>query len=297
MFWKSNEKPLIKNLFFNPINKSTTMLNHLSFHLLKHYFLNNPIVFSSIQQITAKASSIEVEENYFTKKPDNKNTWNVFINTVMQQLMIYGNCFLIKQPNKRFLTIDCCEITLIKEKNNIISYRLNEKNEKIHHSEILHLKINNGISPMSSARIAIESLNYYFEYILGSIQNHGQPASIISFSDEKSPNQKRNIIEEFSNLTSYNPKDKFALFTGSNFQMKAFGKTLQELKVEEMILLFSKIICSAFGIPSILLGLEHSTFNNYEASTNSFNELVRNHVSLVCKQINDFLKEDLVILK
>lgn len=156
---------------------------------------------------------------------------------------------------------------------NVVRWDVDQVNGR---SPILHLKqfhpTNDwyGLGNVDPGAFSIDQHNESSSHNMAILQNGAAPSGALMFkpvaSEGRLLNAPSSVIEEASKrLTEMhtgarNSGKPFVL--GGNVDWVRFGQTLQELQLNESKLDAAREICSAFGVPHILLIPGQSTYNN-----------------------------------
>lgn len=240
----------------------------------------NSDIYSAITQISSDVASTPINA---TNQVVGKNLNYQFVNTVMIQTLMYGNCYVL--PNENFKLVDNSSIEIQIDDNNNVTYLItdNDTNETRTYSskEVLHFRINpsdsnglQGISPLVSLRetLAIQDnankvLNkFYSQGIHGSL--------VLNMKTKLNKDQKDEVRDKFVESMNNNLG---AIITDSSMDINTLNNNFDGdiLKVIQNTDYLSKQVAKAFSVPNYVLGVEDN-HSNQEQVQNAYNSALIN---------------------
>lgn len=300
--FKWGEKNKEKNMTLFDIPNNPNFSN--SYEIFIEYFYKNPVVNSVINLIV---NTVNTKNIILNEKIDQYNIINFLNNNIqpiLLDLLITGNCFIIKESNLlHILRNKHISIATDDQQINVISYKDLINQKKIPKENVLHLKLNNpkhrilGVTPLMSLQLTIETHNSISNYMYKFIENGGRPSGIISYKDIISPSQKEGIRRELLSMHSKIGKEGSIGVLEGEFSWQQIGSSPKDINIIEIKQDLEKTICHSLGIPPILLGIIDAKFNNYNEAIKYFHENTINfYTNLVISNINNFLNINLSII-
>lgn len=279
MFWKTET--------FNILEKPSCKLSQTSRDLYYSYYKKSPIIYRAINFISLNVSKFEIkgineESDKFIKQPtrnDKSVNFNTLLYFIVNELLIYGDVFLLKDMNKISLLNSKKVNIVVDENEEIIKYKISDK--FYDKNEIIHIKYgfskSFGISPMHSAQLSIEISLEISKYLLSLLQTGCRPSGILtlptsSLSIDKSENINK-IRRIYENIGVNND---IAIIDGK-IDWQKIGESIKDLDLLEKKSAAEREILGCFNLQPILLDLSfgNATFSNYEIAVKQFyNEVV-----------------------
>tara|TARA_R110001606_G_scaffold47972_7_gene122102 strand:- start:386 stop:1681 length:1296 start_codon:yes stop_codon:yes gene_type:complete len=173
--------------------------------------------------------------------------------------------------------------------------------------EILHLKTSNivnventhikyGLSPLQAAWVSVCSSSEKFTAEASIFENRGIVGLLTNDSDIPMTGQERDKQQNVVN-GNIGGASKFngISVTTANMRYVQLGMSPTDLKLLEGIVSSLRIICSIYGMPSVLFNdNERSTFNNYEqAVKTAYNDVYIPLANKVDRELSRFLNKQL----
>jgi HK97 family phage portal protein len=169
-------------------------------------------------------------------------------------------------------------------------------------SEIMHWRTFNpskssgefGQAPLKAAASCVDSANASRLWNYSTTQNSGSASILVTSEQEITPKQQQqleqNLVEKWMGPKNAN---KIKVM-GSATKVQTISMTPKDMEWIEGLKLSAKEICSVFGVPTQLLGIEGSqTYANYaEAKIAFYTQSVMPLLNLYISELNRFLSPD-----
>lgn len=262
---------------------------------------SNPLVFMIIKRISATSASInrkaydvrgeEITNSQILDLLNNPNpdqTGIEFDEQIKEYLSTTGNAFILYiggvggiGSELQILPSDRMEIECNSKTGQILKYRYTKVTGAIVEYEpedILHIKESNivntyeieeykfGLSRLQAAWVVVKSSGEKFNAEASIFKNRGIAGILTNGSDVPMlSDEKKELNNEFKRHTGGSDKYNSIHVTNANLKYIQTGMSPTDLKLLEGIISSLRILCSIYGMPSILFNdNEKSTFNNYE---------------------------------
>lgn len=266
-------------------------------------YSSNPYVFNIINKIATTSSLMErVVTTKGDKEIVNSQILELYTPEVRQQanesILATGNTFLYYVDGVGFggevevwhasnVEIFCNTI------GDIIRYEYKTPWNKLFRVEgdelkkVLHLKTSNivscdgtstkwGLSPLQAAWVVVQSSNEKFKAEASIFENRGAIGLVSNGSDIPMTGQERDKQQEALN-GQIGGADKFngVRVSTANLKFVQLGMSPTDLKLLEGLVSSLRILCSVYGISSVLFNdNDNSTYNNVsEAKASAYNEV------------------------
>ena len=291
----------------------------------------NPLVYMIVKKIAFTSASLkrvavneagdEIATSRLLDLIDNPNSTQgriEFIEEINEYLSITGNAFVycskgvgigedlhvLKSQN---VQINCDRI------GDVVSYTyskpLNGGNIDITYlaEDILHLKTSNvvntgntdidyGLSPLQAAWIVVRSSSEKFTAEASIFKNRGIIGILSTSSDAPmSPKERKDLQESFDGEMGGADKYNKVKISSSKLNYIQTGMSPSDLKLLEGIVSSLRLLCSVYGMPSVLFNdNERSTFNNFEQAVKvAHNDVYIPLANKVDRELSRFLNTKL----
>ncbi len=272
--------------FFTNQNKNQKYITNLNEVIIDHHcssnlYKNNVIVYRCINLISRNISNIpliikgEDETSYekiskLVKQPNEHNNWFEFCDSLVTDLLIYGNVFLFKN-NEKIIKLNSTKLEIIHDNNgNPYRYDLDNKSYYAKDNQLLHIKFFNpyapwkGLSPVSTitkSAVLYDTITEHNQSIL----NNGGRLSGALISDEKLTQEQRESLEhQFKNKYTGTKQTGKMLILEGGLHWKEMSINPKDMDFNDGKMIAAKEIALAFGVPPVMLGIQDSSFNHYK---------------------------------
>ncbi len=263
-------------------------------------FSRNPVVYRCIRMISEAASSMPfaVRENRaelnehplldILSKPNARQSGPKFLECLYGHLLIAGNVFLTKievaEELREIHILDPVKVRpILDEKGWPKSYEhvTGSRVTRYELDEILHLALFNpsddvnGLSPLSSAHMALDIHNSASNWNKALLDNSARPSGALVYSSSEGENL---TDEQFSRLkgeleegyTGSTRAGRPMLLEGG-LDWKAMGYSPRDMDFMQAKNGAAREIALAFGVPPMLLGIPgDNTYSNYQEANRAF---------------------------
>ena len=226
---------------------------------------------------------IDAEVEQLISNPSTTHSKNSFIESIVNYLMISGNAYVYWSSDNELQVLRPDRMKIVpNEKHNAVShyiYSVNSKNYHIERDAILHIKMFNplndwyGVGPLQIAMQAIDQYNEMSKHNIAILQNGGRPSGCfiidksVVLTDEELKELQKNVREVYAGS---NQAGKI-LFLHGGLEWREMSMSPRDMDFESGRNLAIREIAQAFGIPSILLGMENdASFNSYKEARLNF---------------------------
>lgn len=173
--------------------------------------------------------------------------------------------------------------------------------------EILHLKTSNivnidnnniklGLSPLQAAWIVVQSSNEKFNAEASIFKNRGIIGILTSSKDTPMlPKERQRLQDEFDGEVGGSDKYNKIKISSTSLEYIQTGMSPSDLKLLDGIISSLRILCSIYGMPSVLFNdNERSTFNNFEQAVKiAYNDVYIPLANKVDRELSMFLNKQL----
>jgi len=173
--------------------------------------------------------------------------------------------------------------------------------------EILHLKTSNivnvdstnikfGLSPLQAAWIVVQSSAEKFNAEASIFKNRGIIGILTSSKDTPMlPKERERLQKEFDNEVGGSDKYNKIKISATSLQYIQTGMSPSDLKLLDGIISSLRILCSVYGMPSVLFNdTANSTYNNYETAIKiAYNDVYIPLANKYDVAISNFLNDQL----
>jgi len=289
----------------------------------------NPLVYMIINKIASTTSAIDLisvdddgkrldntgEVLNLLNNPNNKQTSIDFLIDCYVNLLATGNCYqwCIKGvgAGAEIVVIPSSQMTLAVNRNGTLLHYIYRdaygKDHNIPLEEINHIKTNNsvnlndsdvylGMSPLQALWVVVQSSNEKFKAEASIFKNRGIIGILTNKSDTPMLKKDRDILQNQFD-SEIGGADKFNKIKISNTDLNYIqtGMSPTDLKLLDGITSSLRLLCSAYGMPSVLFNdNEKSTYNNVsEARKTASIDVYIPLAKKVLKSTTMFLNEQL----
>ena len=206
-------------------------------------------------------------------KPNRYMTPFTFLKLIVTDLSIWGNSYTLIAFNKdggidELIPLTASFTKPVLATNGDLYYQTNYKgkNVTLHADEVLHIKGMStngieGIAPIESVRVQIESNEIASQYNYKTIESGGLPQGILSVTGQLSPEAKQKVREGWDKA---NRGESIAIIDGG-IDYKQIGVTHEQLQWLEGQKYNTQRIASIFKVPLHKINdLENATYTNIE---------------------------------
>lgn len=265
---------------------------------------------SRIEWILEDRQGNEVEESpllELLERPNENESGVAFVEKVFNYILIAGNSYIAKVhgmpslPPKYLYTLrpDRTKVIPGTWDKPIRGYEYNAGSSPVTFKgeDVLHLKEFHptddfyGLSRMEVASRQIDVSNTAMEWNKKLLQNDMRPAGVMNFEDSLTEDQRTEFRKQVEYRSSgYGNAGKFLITEGKAKweQMSVNPKDVDWINGQKLTM---RLICSIFGVPSMLLGdTEATTYNNYqEARKALYEETVLPLMDILTDELNYWL--------
>jgi len=287
------------------------------------YMVVKKIAFTSgsINRIAVNEQGDEITSSKvldLINKPNSEQGRIEFLEQVNEYLCTTGNCFIhyvkgigmgeeliiLKAQN---VVINCDSLGMVVSYT--YSYPSNGGTKEIKYDteDILHLKTSNivnvdelnvkyGLSPLQAAWIVVQSSSEKFKAEASIFKNRGIIGILTNATDTPIlPQERERLQGEFDQEMGGADKFNKVKISSSKLNYIQTGMSPSDLKLLEGIVSSLRIICSVYGMPSVLFNdNERSTFNNFEQAVKiAFNDVYIPLGNKVDRELSRFLNNKL----
>lgn len=148
--------------------------------------------------------------------------------------------------------------------------------EDIVHDPLHHDPLNElwGLSPIAVLARHVDLDNMATDYLRAFFKNDGTPAGLLKFKTKVDPSERRRVKELWGAEHSGGAGWHTVSVLDADVSYEALGASPEKLRLNSVWEQTETRICSAFGVPPILIGtlvgLNRSTFSNYKEARTSF---------------------------
>lgn len=260
--------------------------------------LRNSNIYSAITRISGDIASTPIESNNISI--NNKLDYQL-INTIMIQVLEYGNCFVLPiYENNNFQDFEILKndnITLDIQNGEVVyKYQNNNENYVFNANEILHFRLNpkdnNGLigtSPLNSLKDVLK-IQKKANNIIDRFYSEGLHGSILlKANTDLNEEQKNKIRNEFTKSMNDNLG---SIITDNSIDVSTISNSVNSdiLKIAQSNDWLSKQVAQAFSVPNYILGVEdeHSNQNQVE---NIYNQTLKNiYQPIIISELNKKLQ-------
>lgn len=265
-----------------------------------HAFSRNPVVYRCVRMISEAASSlafkvkenrIELDEHPVLKllaKPNERQSCPRFLECLYGHLLISGNAYLVKieigNEVRELHILDPDKISIMKDEKGwpkSYQYTIGSRVTNYEPSEILHLALFNpsddinGLSPLSSAHMALDIHNSASSWNKALLDNSARPSGALVYAssagdnltDEQFSRLKNELEEGYTGST----KAGRPMLLEGGLDWKAMGYSPRDMDFLQAKNGAAREIALAFGVPPMLLGIPgDNTYSNYQEANRAF---------------------------
>lgn len=288
-----------KSFYYTNNNTYEKFPAEINFRYLEEVYRTNTPVFRCIHMINQCVGSMKITclgnktiENYL----------NCNLPEIINNVLIYGNCFL-SYTNNTLQVLPIQQISIIKkaDSNKIEMYKTNHQLYK--HADMVHLKytvnpsMSYSISPIQICSKWIQIYDNIQEYINNMMRYGGKPSGIVSYNNTLNEKDRTLLKEQFKELYRSVSSGGTVILTNSSISWQPIGMEPEKLHLLEHLKQATQEIANCFGIPSILLNVnDNITYSNYKEARNQFwDDTLSPLVVNIVESLSLFLKENISI--
>ena len=259
-------------------------------------YAGNELVFACIREIatsTAEANLCLYDANHdkidnsplanLIEKPANGQTQYEFLENLITHLQIAGNAYVLKERAR----VGVVSLMLLRpDRMSVIpgggySYEVGGKKYMIPAEDVGHLKFpnpNNDFYGLSPLQVLAKQINLDTDattFTKAYFNNAGVPSGILKLRRKLSNQDEADRLRSaWHNKFQGNRNWHRIAILDEDATYEKMGGTLGEMEIPALRNLSESRICSALGVPAILvganIGLQRSTFSNYAEARESF---------------------------
>lgn len=259
-------------------------------------YTGNELVFACIREIatsTAEATLCLYDANHekiensplanLIAKPANGQTQYEFLENLITHLQIAGNAYVLKERAR----VGVVSLMLLRpDRMSVIpgggySYEVGGKKYMIPAEDVGHLKFpnpNNDFYGLSPLQVLAKQINLDTDattFTKAFFNNAGVPSGILKLRRKLSNQDEADRLRSaWHNKFQGNRNWHRIAILDEDATYEKMGGTLGEMEIPALRNLSESRICSALGVPAILvganIGLQRSTFSNYAEARESF---------------------------
>jgi HK97 family phage portal protein len=294
----------------------------------KEGYAENPTVYACIKLVAESMASIplrvkvngELVEDHplerLLKQPNPDEGGNEFRIAAASWLLMSGNCYTQKLMSGKvptqLMNWQPYNFSITRRLGNPLplryTYAKNQQHERNFDvdpisgkSEIMHWRTFNpskssgefGQAPLKAAASCVDSANASRLWNYSTTQNSGSASILVTSEQEITPKQQQqleqNLVEKWMGPKNAN---KIKVM-GSATKVQTISMTPKDMEWIEGLKLNAKEICSVFGVPMSLLGIEDPTYSNYsEARMALYLQASIPLLKLYLSELNRFVSPD-----
>lgn len=252
----------------------------------KSFTLNKNLM--SAEALIAKDQSLKEVDSHkiidLLDQPNEYQQWSEFVKNAIGYKLITGNSYIYGakapefSPNKGKivgLTVLPAQLMNIVATGNVVEYyNLSGNNQRMEKDEVLHLKywnpdFNNslhlyGQSPLKAAHKVMQLSNTAYDTQGSIISNKGAYGMLFDKSQSLDDEQMQNLKDRFMNASANE-----LMMVSADLQYTQFGQTAEDMQILESMNMNKEDLCNIYSFPSLLLGGQDKTFQNYAIAEKS----------------------------
>lgn len=259
-------------------------------------YVGNELVFACIREIatsTAEAKLCLYDANHekiensplanLVKNPANGQTQYEFLETLITHLQIAGNAYVLKERAR----VGVVSLMLLRpDRMEVVasggySYEINGHKYLIPDEDVGHLKFpnpNNDFYGLSPLQVLAKQINLDTDattFTKAFFNNAGVPSGILKLRRKLSHQDEADRLRSAWRGQFQGNKNWHRIaILDEDASYEKMGSTIGEMEIPSLRNLSESRICSALGVPAILvganIGLQRSTFANYAEARESF---------------------------
>ena len=294
--WKAEANEVIVSTVINATNSGFTSPDASYGNFAREGYAGNELVFACIREIatsTAEATLCLYDANHekidnaplaqLVAEPAEGMTQYEFLENLITHLQIAGNAYVLKERAR----VGVVSLMLLRpDRMEVIpgggySYEVGGKKYMIPAEDIGHLKFpnpNNDFYGLSPLQVLAKQVNLDTDattFTKAFFNNAGVPSGILKLRRKLSHQDEADRLRaawrgQFQGNKNWH---RIAILD-EDASYEKMGSTLGEMEIPSLRNLSESRICSALGVPAILvganIGLQRSTFSNYAEARESF---------------------------
>lgn len=299
----SKEAQFKQEIKLQPLNTPQYMDGTFESYV-KEAYMRNELIYSCVQELATSAP--EAPLTVYSNQEDGQlavashplqallNTPNPYMSefelweTTLQDLYLAGNAFWLKVRSKAGKVVELYR--MMPDKVSIVpgetglsiknyGYEVNGIIQSVPTNDVVHFKFNNpldpffGLPPMRAAARATQSDNEATDYVTAILQNSATPSTVITTTESLTEPQSHRLITKWKQKFSGKHRGEPVVMQ-KGMDVKTLSMSLRDMEFPDLRTISESRICAAFRVPAILVGanvgLQRSTFSNYEEARRSF---------------------------
>ena len=210
------------------------------------------------------------------RQPNAYQTTPEFFRSWVLDLMIYGNAYIYIKGGQLFKLdgwTTCPQVT--QQGELVYSIQRNElagifEAKTVGADEIIHDRINPlfheliGVSPLYAVNLSASQSLTAQQNSTQFFANGARPSGILSFAKKQTQEEADRIQERWKRAHAGQNQGKVAVLSG-DVKYEAIGTTAADAQMVEQLELSTQVICEAFHVPPVKLGMEVQNNNSIEA--------------------------------
>lgn len=268
--------------------------------LLAETVASLPIKFWTVESGVKKAANTDLEK-LFSGKPNRYQTRIEFFETLMLNLVLYGNAYCrITRSGGRIVSLlplmsSQVNVELSTDGDLIYYYEDDDRVVAIASENIWHLRLfGNGIvgmSPLDYARNSIGTASAAEARISKIMANANKTSGVLTIDKTLTPDQRKQVRDSFKSLTEGGEDGMYVLEAGMKFQQISLSP--KDVELLETRKFQTEDLCRFFGVNPVLVGVSGAT-----TWGTGIQELMRGFYKLVIRpyleKIEASIKENLL---
>ncbi|WP_187440064.1 phage portal protein [Candidatus Cytomitobacter primus] len=233
------------------------------------------------------------------KKPNKHNNWFSLIDSVITDLLLYGNIYLFKSYDE-VIKLNSNELKVISDSaGNPYKYKYGNKEHGANDEQLLHIKLTNpyspweGMSPIETIKKSASLYDTITKYNKSILDNGGRISGALIFDEQLTEAQRQILKDQLnSNYTGSDKAGKVILLEG-NAKWKEMSISPKDIDFHQGKLNSAKEIALAFGVPPVMLGIQDSSFNHYkEARLHFWEDTILPLANMILNQLQSWLVQE-----
>jgi len=267
-------------------------------------FCRNPVVYRCVRMISEAAGSmpLQVREDKIDldqhpmlnllSKPNERQSCPQFLESLYGHLLICGNAYVsrvsVEDQTRELHVLDPAKVTPVLDNSGwpvAYDYTINSRRTRYSGgsagSEILHLALFNpvseinGLSPLSSAHMALDIHNSASNWNKALLDNSARPSGALVYASSGGENltddQFSRLKDELEEGYSGAMRAGRPMLLEGGLDWKAMGFSPRDMDFMQAKNGAAREIALAFGVPPMLLGIPgDNTYSNYQEANRAF---------------------------
>ncbi len=270
----------------------TNVIIYRCVNLIAQNIANIPCVVKNENGETVKKHAL----SQLIEQPNQHNNWCMFMNSVVTDLLLYGNSFLFKKEDE-VNKLNAQTLKIINDNTgNPYEYQHENGTFKASNKQLLHIKLCNpyapwnGLSPVSSvskSALLYDTITNHNQSIL---DNGGRLSGALVSNSKLTDEQREQLQNAISEKYSGNSKAGKMLVLEGGLDWKEMSLSPKDMDFNEGKIMAAREIALAFGIPPVMLGMESSALNHYkEARLHFWEDTLLPLANLILNNLENWL--------